>query len=213
MQDVRYEISEEGLHIAKVLRSAAEVLFVSRPYRNREDAQQEAETWNKWFESFPGPHEDSIYYILAVPLVWPGPPQGGHRYSGLHFKIGRTTDILKRYQNLRTGTSDNLIIHALQPGDAKIEAEIHRRFESDRRQGEWFAASRTLCEHVLQTWTRNRILPPEHQKKVVEFAERSSIYASLNHTGHHFDMINPSLNDEWHGSVFVDLVYTSLIRK
>ncbi|MGO9586864.1 MAG: GIY-YIG nuclease family protein [Limisphaerales bacterium] len=145
-------------------------------------------------------------------MVWPGPPPRGHRYSGLHFKIGRTTDVLKRLQNLRTGTSDDLIIDALEPGDALIEVERHRQFASDRRKGEWFAASPVLCRHVFETWKKYRILPPEHQRKVLSFVERSDIYSRLRTSGFKFDMINPSLNEPWFGSVFVDLVYTSLLR-
>ncbi len=120
--------------------------------------------------------------------------------------------MLKRLQNLRTGTSDDLIIDALEPGDALIEVERHRQFASDRRKGEWFAASPVLCRHVFETWKKYRILPPEHQRKVLSFVERSDIYSRLRTSGFKFDMINPSLNEPWFGSVFVDLVYTSLLR-
>lgn len=213
MFQLRFDPTADGMHCAKVMREDGDILYVSSGHLLCSHAQEEAESWCEWFNGFPDNQKESIYYILAVPIGWPGPPPGSHRYSGLHFKIGRTRDILKRYQNLRTGTSDDLIIHALQPGSAKMEMETHQLFSSDRRQGEWFAASPQLCKHVLETWGRNRVLPPEHQQKLLAFSERSRIYAGLRRAGKHFDMINPSLNEPWHGSVFVDLVYTSLLRE
>ena len=201
-----------GSHVIEVRDSKEGVIYTTDGHATREAAESAAKRWDDWADGVPTGAADSIYYILAIPLVWPGPPPGAHRYSGLHFKIGRTNDVLKRLQNLKTGTSDDLIIHALEPGDARIEAERHRKFASDRRQGEWFAASPVLCEHVIETWRKNRILPPEHQRKILSFLERSRIYSHLRSTGFKFDMINPSLNEPWFGSVFVDLVHTSLLR-
>lgn len=212
MYQFRDHSHADGTHYTEVISGEGEVLYVSATHPFLAEAKEDAESWCVWFDGFPENQRESIYYILAVPIAWPGPPPGSHRYSGLHFKIGRTTDILKRYQNLRTGTSDDLIIHALQPGSSEVEMDIHRQFASDRRQGEWFAASPQLCKHVLDVWRRNRVLPPEHQNKLLAFSERSRTYAGLRQAGFHFDMINPSLNEPWHGSVFVDLVHTSLLR-
>jgi hypothetical protein len=44
------------------------------------------------------------------------------------------------------------------------------------------------------------------------FAERSDIYSYIRKSGFKFDMVNPSLNEPWSGTVFVALVYTSLLR-
>jgi hypothetical protein len=199
-------------HVVDVQYDSREIVYSSVPHGSAVAAEKSARSWYTWSQGVPTGETESIYYILGVPITWSGPPPGGHRYSGVHFKIGRTKNVEKRLQNLRTGTSEDLIIHALEPGNAERETELHEQFKSDRRQGEWFAASRFLCQHVLATWQKNRILPPEHQTKIVQFAERSRIYAGLRASGASFDMINPSLNDDWHGSVFVDLVNTPLCR-
>jgi hypothetical protein len=202
-----------GRYIGHVRDSSGAIAYSTDAFDDANLAERAAARWRRWADDVPNGRGDSVYYILAVPITWPGPPPGAHRYSGLHFKIGRATNVLKRLQDLRTGTSEDLIIHALEPGDASIEAERHRQFSSDRRQGEWFAASPRLCQHVHETWRRNRILPPDHQQKIVSFFERSGIYASLRSAGCKFDMINPSLEEPWFGSVFIDLVHTPLIRE
>lgn len=201
-----------GHYVAHVRDSSGEIVYSTDECITANFAESVADQWRKWAEDVPDGRGDSIYYILTVPITWPGPPPGAHCYSGLHFKIGRATNVLKRLQDLRTGTSEDLIIHALEPGDASIEAERHKQFSSDRRQGEWFAASPRLCQHVHNTRRRNRILPPDHQRKILSFFERSRIYAGLRSEGFKFDMINPSLEEPWFGLVLVDLVHTPLIR-
>ena len=207
-----YRKDASARYICDVLHGNGETVFTSGAYDRRRDAASEALSWEQWATDVPNGTGDTIYYILAIPLIWPGPPPGSHRYSGLHFKIGRTRDVLKRLRNLKTGTSEELIIHALQPGNSKAEAALHAKFNSDRRQGEWFAASPLLCSHVLAMWRKYRVLPPEHQYKLLQFAERSEIYAALRKSGPLGDMINPSINEPWHGRVFLDLIHTSLLR-
>jgi hypothetical protein len=199
-------------HFYDVVSDDQGVAYTAGPHATAAAAEYDALAWERWADSVPTGAAESIYYILAVPLIWPGPPPGAHRYSGLQFKIGRTCNVLTRLQNLRTGTSEELILHALQPGDAVAEAALHELFKEERWQGEWFAASPRLCAHVMATWRKYRILPPEHQQRLLRFAKRSSIYAGLRGGGYSFDMINPSINEPWHGSVLVDLVYTSLLR-
>lgn len=211
MPAFHHRTTTSGKYIVDVQFDGGEFTFSTDPHATIKDAERSARRWYEWTQNVPSGKAESIYYILGVPITWPGPAPGTHRYSGLHFKIGRTRNILKRLQNLRTGTSEDLILHALEPGNAQIESARHETFKTDRRQGEWFAASRELCQHVLDTWARNLILPPEHQQKVMQFAERSRIYAGLRASGATFDMINPSLNDPWHGFVFLDLVNTSLV--
>ena len=167
--------------------------------------------WKTWAELAPQGQAESIYYILAVPINWIGPPPGAHRYSGLHFKIGRSKNVLSRIRDLRTGTSDDLIIHAMEPGSSMIEAELHQRFQSERRQGEWFAASPALSRHVYAVWQKNLLLPPEHQQKLVAFANKSRMLAEVRAAGFNFDMVNPSLNEPWVGSVFVDLTNPNIV--
>jgi hypothetical protein len=111
---------------------------------------------------------------------------------------------------LRTGTSDELIIHAMEPGSAELESSLHRLFHDERRQGEWFAASPRLAQHVYSVWEKNLILPPEHQQKLLAFAEKSRIFAGLRTGGARFDMVNPSINEPWTGSVLIDLTNPNL---
>ena len=212
MSNLVHITTSAGLNAFDVLDNSGQAIYRTEEFASIELARTAAIEWCKWAEDVPCGKGDSIYYILAVPITWPGPPPGAHRYSGLHFKIGRATNVLKRFQDLRTGTSEDLIIHALEPGSALLESQRHEQFASDRRQGEWFAASPALCQHVLDTWKKTRILPPEHQQKVLSFAHRSALYRRLRSEGFNFDMINPSLNEPWFGKVFVDLVYTPLLR-
>jgi len=166
--------------------------------------------WSSWAQRAPEGRAESIYYILGVPMSWAGPPPGAGRYSGLHFKIGRTRNVLSRVRNLRTGTSDELIVHAMEPGSATREAQVHRLFADERRQGEWFAASPALVEHVYRVWRTNHLLPPEHQRRLVWFFERSVALCKVRQMYPHFDMVNPSINEPWVGSVLVDLTNPSL---
>jgi len=191
-----------------------EVLFATEPHADEPSARAAAQAWANWFDGVPEGRVESIYYILAIPETWPGPPDSTYPYSGLHFKIGRAKDVRKRVQNLRTGTSSKLIVHALEPGSAKRERERHRQFESDRRQGEWFSCSPTLVRHVLDTWQRHRALPPEDQAEIAALMDRIDILRRIRATlGKAPDMINPSLSEDWRGNVFIDLVYANPIWK
>lgn len=203
--------TDEGLFIYNVLNESKEVLFSSEACHQPESAKNEAETWVHWANNAFEGKVESIYYIIQVPDTWPGPPPNGHPYSGLYVKIGRTNNVFKRLRNLQTGTFGKLIINALQPGDSKVEAKLHEKFKIDRRQGEWFVCSPQLFKHIMRTWYRYRILPREHQHLVMQLMEKSRIYGALRESlGHSPDMINPSINEDWHGFVLLDLVYSSL---
>lgn len=129
-------------------------------------------------------------------------------------KIGRAKDVLKRLQNLRTGTSGELIIMALEPGGAAVERARHKQFARDRRQGEWFVCSPTLAEHAWNTWGKNNLLPAEHQARMARLLDRIHIYRHVREiVGKTPEMINPSINEEWRDSTFVDLVNTSILQK
>lgn len=130
-------------------------------------------------------------------------------YSGLQVKIGRAHDVTKRLADLRTGTPTDLIIHALEPGSAQLEKQRHLKFQTDRRQGEWFSCSPPLTAHILRTWTRNRVLPPEHQIEILRLLERIQILvAARRAVGGSFDMINPSLHEPWKGTILLDMAYS-----
>lgn len=161
-----------------------------------------------WFENAPAGNAESLYYILSVPLVWPGPPARAHPYSGLHVKIGRTMDVERRVASLRTGTNDLLIVHALEPGDPATERKRHEQFREERRQGEWFACSPVLAQHILTTWERNNLLPAQYQQEILLLHERIRMYRPVREVFQGSpDMMNPSLNEPWTGKVFVDLMF------
>jgi hypothetical protein len=212
MYTLHPRIDDTGFHLVDVRAENGEAIFVSDRATDERTALAEAQSWADWAEHVAEGTRESIYYILSVPETWAGPPPGAHSYSGLHFKIGRSKDVMRRIQNLQTGASGDLIIHALEPGYAEREGQLHVQFEEERRSGEWFSASPQLMRHVFQTWKRNRMLPPEHQSKVVQLFDRIGVYKLMRQAlGGAPDMVNPSLNEEWHGSVFVDLVYTKLL--
>lgn len=137
-------------------------------------------------------------------------------YSGLYVKIGRSNNVLKRLSNLQTGTSGQLIIHALEPGGSEKESKLHEKFICERRQGEWFACTREVTEHIFATWFRNKMLPPEHQVKLVELADRISTYTHIHDLmGGRADLVNPSINEPWDSEkyVFFDFIYSSLAKQ
>lgn len=206
--DLKPRISDSAVRV-EILRNG-ECIFTTDACSDEESALDAARTWLNWYERV-STGADSIYYILAIPVTWAGPPPGSHAYSGLHFKVGRTNNIQRRLQNLRTGTSDELIVHALEPGNSELEQARHKQFQEDRRQGEWFAASPALCRHVLDVWRRHGVLPPEHQHKLLELSERIRAYRAMRRAlGAAPDMVNPSLNEPWSGTVFLDLMYRKL---
>lgn len=188
--------------------------FSSPVFKAEKEALDWANTWLYWAENVQNGTVDSIYYIVQIPDTWVGPPKGAHLYSGLHVKIGRSRNVLKRLANLQTGTFGQLVINALEPGGSQREKELHVKFAEERRKGEWFICSPELYQHIFHTWFQYKILPQEHQFKVLETLDRAQIYGSVREVfGGQPDMVNPSINEEWHGSVFVDLVHSNIVRK
>jgi hypothetical protein len=67
--------------------------------------------------------------------------------------------------------------------------------------------------HITGTWYKNKMLPPKHQFKILELVERVNAYRQVREIiGQTPDTINPSLHDDWHGTTFIDLVYSSLAK-
>lgn len=212
--DFQMQRSEDGRYSVKAHGDDSDFVYETELHASEELAMEAAVRWLEWADNLAIGKTESIYYILVVPETWPGPAPGAHPFSGLHLKIGRTNDVLKRLQNLRTGTSGELIIMALEPGNAAIEQARHAQFASERRQGEWFACSPALCQHAMNTWQRNNLLPPEHQRRMLRLADRIHAYRAMRDAlGAAPDMVNPSLNENWRGNVFLDLVYTNLVKK
>lgn len=206
--------NEKGEYIVDVLSPHGGFTYSTDPFTTSEIAIQKGKEWLHWAIEMPKGNAESLYYILVVPDIWPGPMPGTHPYSGLELKIGRTKNIHERIRNLQTGASGQLILHALEPGDSKKEKEIHNRFKSDRRQGEWFMASFGLCRHVMNVWGRNNLLPREYQLEIMALHNRIDAYGAMRHViaGKPPDMVNPSVNEKWNGTVFVDLVHSAIVR-
>lgn len=209
-------LEEEGPTGGCVLRvhgSTGEV-FVTDEHATKELAQQEVNAWLAWSDGVPSGTVESIYYIVCVPETWVGGIALGHPYSGLQVKIGRTKNVLKRLSNLQTGSPGRLFVHALEPGGSELESVRHAQFDADRRNGEWFACSARLANHMTETWMKYRILPPGHWQYIYQLRFRSDINAHVREVfGGAPDMVNPSLEDPWQGKVFVDLVNFGRIER
>ncbi len=205
----------EGRYVADVFLPDGHSMYTTDEFESVGAAVRAAQDWEAWFDDLPhGRTSESIYYILAIPEVWPGPVSRSLPYSGLNFKIGRARNVRQRVKNLRTGTSAQLIVHALEPGNSNVETQRHHQFAADRRQGEWFASSPQLVRHVFDVWSRNRAMFPEDQAAMAGLMQRADI---LEATRQVFagppDMINPSLGEPWRGNVLIDLVYANPVWK
>ncbi|MGF1685060.1 GIY-YIG nuclease family protein, partial [Photobacterium minamisatsumaniensis] len=199
-------VRPDGKYVCDFLEGDA-VRYTSEPYETADEAIEETSKWYLWAKTLPNGKADSIYYIIEVPETWSGPHDLKNLFSGLRVKIGRSNNPLKRLSNLQTGCSGELIICALEPGHSKKESELHKLFSKERRQGEWFVCTPKLFEHLKEVLTKNTMLPPEHRCKLENVIERAYIYSSVRDVfGGAPDIVNPSLDEDWSGSVFVDLV-------
>lgn len=81
-----------------------------------------------------------IYFIQAGDLI----------------KIGYTVDIKKRLIALRTSSPVALILLGIMPGGPKVEAELHERFASSRRHGEWFHRNARLIRFIKENTEHDR---------------------------------------------------------
>ncbi|MEO6739199.1 MAG: GIY-YIG nuclease family protein [Chthoniobacteraceae bacterium] len=74
--------------------------------------------------------------VLRLPCVYVlGTPLG--------YKIGYATNLEQRLRELQTGCPAPLVTEAMisTHAPAKLESCLHRRFNSKRKQGEWFDLS------------------------------------------------------------------------
>lgn len=181
-------------------------VYITDDFDSPDEAASAGRRWLNWYNNVKNNTVSSVYYILAIPDVWAGPPPGAHPYSGLRVKIGIAKNIRKRFQNLKTGSFAKLIIHAIEPGGNEQEKLRHKQFSIDRLGGEWFNCSEALARHMVSVWIRNNLLPGEHQMEVAWLQERiEALRQAREIIGRSFDMVNPSVNDEWHGNVLLDL--------
>jgi hypothetical protein len=204
---------ENGKFVTDIHLENGEYYFTTEHFSTFKKAEEWVIDWCAWANKVSLGTIDSIYYIIQVPDSWAGPPKGAHPLHGLYIKIGRSKNVLQRLKNLQTGTYGQLTIAALEPGGSALEAELHKKFSHLRRQGEWFSCNEELFVHVFRTWYENKMLPPEHQQQMLVLGERSNAYRYMREIiGGAPDTVNPSLEDEWHGTTFVDLVYSSLAK-
>lgn len=66
-------------------------------------------------------------------------------------KIGRSTNIQRRFNQLKTGFMDSgyLLLGILTEEEVELERELHEKFLSLRDNGEWFFLTRELKEFIL----------------------------------------------------------------
>lgn len=73
------------------------------------------------------------------------------------YKIGRTTDVIARKNQLQTGCPHVLELVGIIEGDAgRIEHEMHEMFAEFRRSGEWF--------EVVESTLLYRLFSPTHDR-------------------------------------------------
>lgn len=63
-------------------------------------------------------------------------------------KIGVSTSVSRRLIDLQSSCPVSLRVAATIPGDAKIEAAMHRRFAGDRAHNEWFRLSPDILRAI-----------------------------------------------------------------
>lgn len=64
-------------------------------------------------------------------------------------KIGFTSDLAKRQQNMSVSTPGGMTILATLPGSRETEEYLHEMFAEDRLNGEWFRFSEPVRQFVL----------------------------------------------------------------
>ncbi|MFT4529569.1 MAG: hypothetical protein ACJAYO_000254 [Thalassolituus oleivorans] len=187
-----------------------DLAYVSKPSNTRYEAELEVDMWRIWLDTLPLGQFSSIYYIVEIPETWSGSSNEKNILMGLRVKIGRTKNIETRLSNLKTGSSGELIVLALEPGDSTREREIHKKFSSCRRQGEWFVLTAPLLEHIRSIFFKYKALPPGHLEKVRSVFTRAVLFNKVrDFLGHPPELVNPSLEEDWSdvSSVLIDLVY------
>jgi hypothetical protein len=69
--------------------------------------------------------------------------------NGGPIKIGCAVDVEKRLKSLQVGSPTPLkLLGVLYGGGRKKENELHKRFATQRLEGEWFAVSGDLMEEI-----------------------------------------------------------------
>jgi Meiotically up-regulated gene 113 len=63
-------------------------------------------------------------------------------------KIGTSTNVYARVSSGQTMNPRELVLIGSVPGDQRLEADLHRRFDSLRVRGEWFVATAELLAFI-----------------------------------------------------------------
>lgn len=97
-----------------------------------------------------------------------------------NIKIGVAADPEKRLQELATGSAGALTILRTEPGGARRELALHKKFSADRVRGEWFRPSDALMEHITSDVVDEMI----ESKDITQPADLRKYGCSL--VGHYF---------------------------
>ncbi len=63
-------------------------------------------------------------------------------------KIGVSSNIARRFRELRRSCPVDLVVYQVIEGDARVEFHCHNALAEFRERGEWFRATPELLEHV-----------------------------------------------------------------
>lgn len=88
--------------------------------------------------------------------------------SGQYVKIGVSANPRGRIASIQTGNPEPVEVLAIVEGDASLEADLHRRLASFRKQGEWFEdcpAVRNEIEGLHRVAIKQR--PPPIRRPVI----------------------------------------------
>lgn len=104
-------------------------------------------------------------------------------WSAGKIKIGYTTDIMRRWDELQIRSAVHVELLVTLDGGPALELDLHRIFKPDRLRGEWFRISATMLgffkylddhreEPILQGSILDRLAALEGRSPVIgEYAE------------------------------------------
>ena len=76
----------------------------------------------------------------------------GDFFSQGLYKIGTTTNPLRRWQQVQVHSPWDLNAFALIPGGYELESEMHSQLAEHRIRGEWFGMSRHVMFELLESF-------------------------------------------------------------
>lgn len=106
------------------------------------------------------PRRDARAMSTRLPMIY------FIRHGNKRVKIGRSIEVDRRLSEIRVGLPGKARILYLTPGGADLEGSLHRRFASDRVNGEWFQYSQAIRDWISadkltrQERASNKSVPP-----------------------------------------------------